>query len=122
MVPYADLSEQAKDLDRGTVKAVYDAIKGLTTPATGTDEALREAADGWRPIESAPKDGTSLLLACTDWPHSTVLGKPIPVKVGGNIGKGWEIFGASWQPTHWMPLPAPPAALRTALGASGVEG
>lgn len=27
MVPYEHLSEQAKDLDRGTVKAVYAAIK-----------------------------------------------------------------------------------------------
>jgi hypothetical protein len=29
MVPYADLSEAAKDLDRGMVKAVYDAIHAL---------------------------------------------------------------------------------------------
>ena len=27
MVPYEQLSEQAKDLDRGTVKAVYAAIQ-----------------------------------------------------------------------------------------------
>lgn len=27
MVPYDQLSEKAKELDRGTVKAVYDAIK-----------------------------------------------------------------------------------------------
>lgn len=27
MVPYADLSEKAKDLDRGTVRAVYAAIE-----------------------------------------------------------------------------------------------
>ena len=27
MVPYADLSEAAKELDRGTVKAVYAAIE-----------------------------------------------------------------------------------------------
>ena len=47
MVPYAKLSEQAKDLDRGTVKAVYDAIRGLAqpAPAAGTVAALRVAAD-----------------------------------------------------------------------------
>lgn len=27
MVPYADLSEEAKELDRGTVRAVYAAIE-----------------------------------------------------------------------------------------------
>ena len=31
MVPYADLSEEAKDLDRGTVKAVYAAIAAVRT-------------------------------------------------------------------------------------------
>jgi hypothetical protein len=32
MVPYEDLSEAAKDLDRGTVKAVYAAIFALDPP------------------------------------------------------------------------------------------
>ena len=30
MVPYEELSENAKDLDRNTVKAVYSAIKKLS--------------------------------------------------------------------------------------------
>lgn len=33
MVPYEDLSEKAKDLDRNTVKAVYAAIKRLQPKA-----------------------------------------------------------------------------------------
>lgn len=32
MVPYAELSERAKDLDRGTVQAVYAAIAAISTP------------------------------------------------------------------------------------------
>lgn len=32
MVPYADLSERAKDLDRGTVVAVLDAMDALAAP------------------------------------------------------------------------------------------
>ena len=31
MVPYQELSEKAKDLDRNTVKAVYAAIKKLSS-------------------------------------------------------------------------------------------
>lgn len=34
MVPYADLSEPAKDLDRGTVKSVYAAIEALSAPTS----------------------------------------------------------------------------------------
>ena len=30
MVPYEQLSEPAKDLDRGTVRAVYEAIRAAT--------------------------------------------------------------------------------------------
>ena len=30
MVPYEQLSEAAKDLDRGTVRAVYEAIRAAT--------------------------------------------------------------------------------------------
>ena len=31
MVPYEQLSEEAKDLDRSSVRAVYDAIRALRT-------------------------------------------------------------------------------------------
>ncbi|WP_428978277.1 DUF551 domain-containing protein [Oricola thermophila] len=57
----------------------------------------------WRLIETAPKDAL-LLLACEFMPNDW------RIKIGGwreDVG-GWQIFGASWEPTHWMPLPAPP--------------
>jgi hypothetical protein len=58
----------------------------------------------WQPIETAPRDRL-LLLACADWPFIRARDKPIPVKVGGWWSEGWNVFGASWKPTHWMPLP-----------------
>ena len=64
----------------------------------------------WRDIESVPRDGTIVLLACTTWAHSTILGKPVPIKVGAwDVENGrWWILGASWTPTHWMVIPDPP--------------
>lgn len=71
---------------------------------------LQARVGGWRPIETAPKDGSLLLFACANWPHSTVLGKPVPIKTGGWFSdeRRWDVIGASWTPTHWMPLPASP--------------
>lgn len=66
------------------------------------------AERAWQPIVTAPKDGTPILLACSNWPHATILGKPMPIKIGGWDNDAWHIFGASWMPTDWMPLPAPP--------------
>lgn len=73
------------------------------------DAALAEPQ--WRPIETAPKDGTQLLLVSEDG-----------VQVVGYWGKhnhvplyGWlrpvELYGEEvdgLDPTHWMPLPEKP--------------
>ena len=60
----------------------------------------------WRPIESAPKDGTEILLANPD--GSCAVGW---FKFKGHT-TGWtdgDTYNMTW-PTHWMPLPAAPEA------------
>lgn len=64
----------------------------------------------WRPIASAPQDGTEIILlqgervgaACwVTWPQT-------PAE---DEGAGWTIGydGNEWSaPSHWMPLPPPP--------------
>ena len=67
----------------------------------------------WRTIETAPKDGSQILV---------VLGREMSVvewdaaATEWNDGVGWRDMGdMGWggmtgaEPTHWMPLPDPPA-------------
>jgi hypothetical protein len=70
--------------------------------------------ESWRPIESAPKDGTVILGAgfpygppvrTMEWSNGQYLGR----------SKGYEQTwtdrpGSPCQPTHWMPLPPPPGS------------
>lgn len=62
----------------------------------------------WQPIETAPKDGQSLLVWC-----------PIRNRGGRATVAYWDDYWSlthpgGWaedddcDPTHWMPLPAPP--------------
>jgi len=64
----------------------------------------------WRPIETAPRDGTPVLLRCKD--------RQMQVGEFANRSDGtsfWEIghtesgpLGLLQEATHWMPLPNPP--------------
>ncbi|WP_019573403.1 hypothetical protein [Curvibacter lanceolatus] len=84
------------------------------------EEAL---AEGWQPIETAPKDGTSII----GW-HAKYGARETKMNFYGEgsqgyadhmAGKGplecgWDWsepkngWGFSWEPTHWRPLPPPP--------------
>lgn len=78
----------------------------------------------WQPIETAPKDGSWLLLAggdCHD-DEGDKDGRPVTAqwtnylngRIAPNCGR-WQFawydggfYGVYYAPTHWMPLPAPP--------------
>jgi hypothetical protein len=78
----------------------------VSMPSADADR-LNEIADGleWRPIESAPKDGTQVVLlvngkATAGW-----------YRYDG-YNDGWCLLGSSFvtsqRPKFWRPLPAPP--------------
>lgn len=52
----------------------------------------------WRPIETAPKDGTDMLLYSFNSQVDC-----------GWYQDGWIRIDACDDPTHWLPLPAPPS-------------
>ena len=82
-----------------------------------TDAGLtaRVLSSEWQPIETAPKDGTLLLLIMVGFEPA----------VGAYYSHGWDYQTEDcfaeydhwlaylenrgvWKPTHWMPLPTPP--------------
>lgn len=61
----------------------------------------------WRPIDTAPQDGSLILLGW--WRTWSKVEFECEVKAAGNIDTGRP--GTRWmhgQATHWMPLPEPP--------------
>lgn len=76
----------------------------------------------WKPIETAPRDGTHLLLACREDSREVsmvvgwfddqyyydvdTLGCFVAPLSDGYIRGVHRYVG---EPTHWLPLPAPPA-------------
>ena len=71
-----------------------------TTEPAKAEEGLME----WQPIETAPKDGTWVLLW---WPHLHHAPQT------GQYSYGWHCHVPSFAdegpgPLNWMPLPVPP--------------
>lgn len=67
----------------------------------------------WRPVSTAPKDGSNVLLCVAG--HVTVGGWLTRADQGVDdddpriVPEGWWTLDCyDKEPTHWMPLPAPP--------------
>lgn len=92
---------------------------------SGLDDATQAPAVGaeWQPIETAPKDGTHILV-WTDasdtayvvcWADAALgIRKYLTAESGAE--RGWhlawdgELFDREHEPTHWMPLPDAPGS------------
>lgn len=109
MSGYPELPKILDDLDcvlgDAHARRVHDAIREYVD----ADRAMRDA---WRPIESAPKDGSRFLA----WEEGQVRFFHWQ-EVKGNPVVGWRddfiyVFteGDKRGPSVWMPLPQPPKA------------
>lgn len=66
---------------------------------------------GWKPIETAPKDETVVLLFCPErWDTAGVVVAFWSEDFAAWYEREASSHSVSEEPTHWMPLPAPPAA------------
>lgn len=82
-----------------------------TDPESEHEDAKREAVkiwnsrhNAWQPIETAPEDGTEILVYAGSW-------NEICIAHFGTRSMTWSsrnADGGTCFPTHWMPLPAAP--------------
>lgn len=77
--------------------------------AQAAREAVAAARNGWRPIETAPRDGTRIIVYRPKFD-----GDYIP-QVGWDFWMTKGLLEPTWgksrkdvPPTHWMPFPEPP--------------
>jgi Lar family restriction alleviation protein len=76
--------------------------------------SAQEPASAWRAMDSAPKDGTFVLLYIPCGNEA-----PAAIRTGGFFHGKWlpsPPDGDEWywtKPTHWQPLPPPPALAPT---------
>lgn len=102
-----------RDALRQATLAKADAILALSPQAPSPNEG------DWQPIETAPRDGTWLLCywAGTDiGEYQNRYGVAAWTSMHGDGDSWYEGSGAVGDPTHWRPLPAPPAAAIRRLG------
>lgn len=68
----------------------------------------------WRPIETAPKDGTLILLSGGELKRAYIGKRGRTETINGYDEFWWaEDYNSTYgcrkvHPTHWMPLPEPP--------------
>jgi hypothetical protein len=112
-------------MDRDRIKEIEGLIGKLEAPephwASGAVDLMEDAASAlrqlleerkWKTIESAPKDGTEILIRGTA--YSMLV--PDPITTVAKWDNGW--WGNHHNApdytnvTHWMPLPAPPEEVK----------
>lgn len=108
---HAEESIACTNLIRQHGPAIEQSLRSLAdkNQALLRERELHQQADAWRPIESAPKDGTQILATWEDtWAQS---GPHIEVCEMGDEGYWFYSYDGdapSSKPTHWQPLPARP--------------
>jgi hypothetical protein len=103
-----------KEVDQYAAQRLHDIRQDATRSRTEREQLNREGlASYWQPIETAPKDGTPVLIYEPGTPPQMGL-QMVVAHYDGHWGPEHRWRGtygdgdASWNPTHWMPLPPRP--------------
>jgi hypothetical protein len=112
-------AELSRGVDGGPL-AHPEADMPANTDSSSPASSPPERSEVWRPIETAPKDGTRVDLWAKSWlpAFDRFESKRFAdcVWMNGdqmcNRPPYWLNLHKDWHPTHWMPLPAPPEPSR----------
>lgn len=112
------------EADRAVIEpdSTYDdvAIRTLRTAITAiralASQPPAPPSDGWQPMETAPRDGTPVLVygLPTNLPDVHFSRPAVYTAYWDDMDQTFCLSGASWrgpfvhEPTAWRPLPAPP--------------
>lgn len=98
------------------VKAVSEKVRAGNSPAhsglrpeqsgapPAQDGSSPAQNQGWIPVSERMPEGSEEVLCAKEFDGPGDWRK----KVGYWLAGKWTVYGASWTPTHWMPLPAAP--------------
>jgi hypothetical protein len=112
----ADLAAAVCEVNERNSRAIHKAqeVQEIGDP----EEPPPAYDDGWHPIETAPKDGTRILAVESFqrededgrlYPEDAAVVRWVTSRHDGHSGwSGYGLFLASFEPTHWRPLHAPP--------------
>jgi hypothetical protein len=84
------------------------AVLAPNMPESGLEDACRQIKQmKWQPIETGPRDGTPVLV----WLERVFMGSQVQTAhFRPNVSVIGSVFAFDApKPTHWMPLPEPPA-------------
>jgi hypothetical protein len=110
-----DFGNEGPTMNEENAQAIVASVNFLRTHSAEIAGALRDA-DGWQPIESAPRDGTLVFLWDAreqDEIDRVAVGKWLGPEDHHSIPGGMWAYRVDtmwWQffPTHWMPIPDDP--------------
>ena len=103
------LEDDLDELDRWR-KSHHEEGSDYNPDYCAARDALKEHlkyCQEWKPIDTAPKDGTEILLY---WAREARRNGVGSIVICAWDGEDWvdEDGYSFWDPTHWMPLPTPP--------------
>lgn len=93
------------DVANGLLIASAPEMADTISHLTAENERLRAALQ-WQPIETAPRDGTEILAVYRSV-HSDWYG--VAMWAETKRGEGKWFWDYAPRPSHWLPLPPPPA-------------
>lgn len=83
---------------------------------SGKDKWMAMVAKRWQPIETAPRDGSTIIVYGKPESTDTVRFRKRAVYTASwdAIDEAFCLSGGDWsgpfiEPTHWMPTPTPPS-------------